>query len=225
MDGGQRRMRKYVLDYFLQESVAPTLEEISRALRIELAEARAGLEALDTGHHLKLLEGTSRILMAFPFSALATPYRVTLGNGRRYFANCAWDSVAFHPMLDEPIDVDSYCSHCGEPLSFRIDHGRATSRNGDLPLVHLKLPAAAWWNDITRTCANAMVFLGPGSLHPVDPDPATRIDHGIVTLETILGMSAPIYSGKLRMEYDRPPPSVVRAQFERLGLTGPYWKL
>ena len=221
MEDLDRRSRKVVFDYFLEHATAPSVEEIAETLRISVSDAADSLVRLDEGHQLKLLEGTRRILMAFPFSAISTPYRVTRSNGRRYFANCAWDAIAFHALLDEPVQIDSFCAHCGERVQFRLEGGRGVPMGRPLPLVHLRLPAAEWWRDITRTCANTMVFLSSADHAPVGRDAAAT--HGVVTVAQVLQMSEPIYRGKMRLEYDRPSVETIRSAYQRAGLTGPYW--
>jgi Alkylmercury lyase len=218
-----RKIRKMIFDYLLENATAPSLEEIAGHFAVPLADAHAALKRLDDAHQIKLLEGTNRILMAFPFSAISTPYRVTRPNGRRYFANCAWDAVAFHVMLDEPVQIDSFCAACGEPVQFRLDGGHGARVHNPLPLIQLRLPAAAWWKDITRTCANTMVFLC--SPKHVPGDAGKMMDQGVVTVEQILQMSGPIYRDKMRLEYERPPSSAIQATYDRVGLTGPHWKL
>lgn len=225
MEPIDRTVRKFVFDYFLEKTHSPVLEEIAQYLGLDLPAAKDALLRLEAGHHLKLLDGTSRILMAFPFSAIASPYRVTRSDGRRYFANCAWDSIAFHPMLGEPIQIDSFCSHCGDPVRFGVERGRGVPMEDEPPLVQLRLPAAEWWNDITRTCSNTMVFLGASAKHRDSDASADLKDRGIVTVDQIVQMSLPIYSTKLRLEYERPPLETVRATLRRLGLTGPHWRL
>src|SRR5207253_9634972 len=48
-------------------------------------------------------------------------------NRRWYFANCAWDAVAFHAMLNEEIRIGSQCHHCAESISITLANGRATA--------------------------------------------------------------------------------------------------
>lgn len=225
MEEIDRAARKFVFDHFLEKTWAPAMEEVAAHLGVSLTEARDALSRLDAAHQIKLLEGTFRILMAFPFSAIATPYRVVRPNGQRYFANCAWDSIAFHPMLEESVRIESFCAHCGAPVHFELTDHRGVRDSGDLPLVQLRLPAAEWWNDITRTCANTMVFLSSGTHVDGDPDPSRWVDRGIVTVDQVVQMSLPIYSTKLQFGYDRPPVDVIRANYQRIGLTGPYWKI
>src|SRR5439155_446591 len=81
--------------------------------------------------------------VAFPFSAVATPFIVTLRNRRWYFANCAWDAVAFHAMLNEEIRIGSQCHHCAESISITLANGRATASPRETR-VYLSLPATQW---------------------------------------------------------------------------------
>src|SRR5256885_7242439 len=115
------------------------------------------LQWLETARHVRLVPGTQRILMAFPFSAVATPFVVTRRNRRWYFANCAWDAVAFHAMLNEEVRIGTQCHHCAEPIAITLANGQAMATPRG-PIVHLSLPASQWWNDIVNTCANHMVF-------------------------------------------------------------------
>ncbi len=225
MEATERLVRLYVFNYFLEHTYAPAAEETARFLNLSLSRAKEALKRLEEGHHLKLLDGTSRILMAFPFSAVSTPFRVTRLSGKQYFANCAWDAIAFHPMLNEPIGVESFCDRCGEPVRFRVERGKGVPEGKRLPVVQLALPATEWWKDITRTCSNTMVFLGPEEVGPESSGKGGPSESGIVTVDQVVQMSLPIYSGKLSLEYERPAPSVIQANFRRIGLTGPHWAL
>jgi hypothetical protein len=219
------KIRAFVFEQFRERTTAPALEEVASAFGLARAEAAAALRRLDAAHQLKLLDGTDRILMAFPFSAVATPFRVGRTNGQRYFANCAYDAIAFHAMLEEPIRVDAFCAHCTDPVSFRLEQGHARPTDGELPLVQLQLPAAAWWNDIVRTCSNTMVYFASESHLRESQSRGTAPKEGVLTVEQVHRLGEPIYTGKIRAEYVRPAPDVLRAHFERLGLTGPYWRI
>ena len=157
-----RDVRKYVFDHFLEHAVPPVLEQIMERFRLSRPQAFEVLQALEAARHLRLVPGTQRILMAFPFSAVATPFRVERRGGGQYFANCAWDAVAFHAMLNEEIRIASWCHHCAEPIGIELAEGRVTASPPE-PLVYLSLPAAQWWNDIVNTCSNHMVFFRSAS--------------------------------------------------------------
>jgi len=114
-----QRIRLHVYEHFLEHGRPPIAEELMRDFPLSREEVGATLRELQGQRNLAVVKGTLRILMAFPFSAIATPLRVRV-RGRDYFANCAWDAVAFHAMLGEDdVDIDSYCHHCAQPIRRR----------------------------------------------------------------------------------------------------------
>ena len=114
-------VRKFIFDYFLENSRAPVLEEIMERFRLTRSEAANLLEELETAHHVIRVPGTQRILMANPFSALDTPFKVKVAD-KGYFGACAWDAVAFHVMLGKDTRIDSFCHHCAEPIQIGRAH-------------------------------------------------------------------------------------------------------
>jgi len=224
-DSLARDVRKYVFDHFLEQAVPPVLEQIMERYHLDRVEAFAILKGLEDARHLKLVPGTQRILMAFPFSAVATPFRVTRPViGRRYYANCAWDAVAFHAMLHEIIRIEGRCHHCAEPISVELAGGRSRA-SPSRPVVYLALPAAQWWNDIVTTCSNHMVFFS-SEAHMDEWRKAAQAPEGaVLTLEETHALSVPIYKDKLRAEYVRPGKDQLITHFRSLGLAGDFWRL
>lgn len=224
-DSLERDVRKFVFDHFVEHAVPPVLEQIMERYRLHRDEAFAALKGLEEARHLKLVPGTQRILMAFPFSAVATPFRVTRPViGRRYYANCAWDAVAFHAMLHEIIRIEGRCHHCAEPISIELAGGKSHASPPG-PVVYLALPASQWWNDIVLTCSNHMVFFSSDS-HLDESRRASQTPEGtVLTIEETHALSVPIYKDKLRVEYVRPGKDELVAHFRSLGLTGEFWRL
>ena len=67
------------------------------------------------------------LLMANPFSAVPTAYRVRAG-GRSWYANCAWDAFGICAALDSNGVIDTRCPDCGESMtSPSRTAGRTTS--------------------------------------------------------------------------------------------------
>jgi hypothetical protein len=217
-------VRKYVLDHFVDYSVPPIVEQIMKRFRLDRSQAFEALQALEAARHLRLVPGTQRILMAFPFSAVATPFVVTRRNRRWYFANCAWDAVAFHAMLNEEVRIGTQCHHCAEPIAITLANGRAMATPRG-PIVHLSLPASQWWNDIVNTCSNHMVFFRSRS-HLDDWRESNLGPEGaVLTVEQTHALSVPLYRDRLKLEYVRPSKEELVAHFGALGLTGPFWVL
>jgi hypothetical protein len=224
-DSLARDVRKYVFDHFLEHAAPPVLEQIMERYHLDRFEAFAVLKGLEEARHVKLVPGTQRILMAFPFSAVATPFRVTRPViGRRYYANCAWDAVAFHAMLHEIIRIEGRCHHCAEPIYIELAGGKSRAAPPE-PVVYLALPASQWWNDIVLTCSNHMVFFSSES-HLDEWRMATQAPEGaVLNIEETHALSVPIYEDKLRVEYARPGKDHLVAHFRSLGLTGEFWRL
>ena len=220
-----RDVRKYVFDHFLEHTVPPVLEQIMERYHLDRIDAFATLKRLEEARHLKLVPGTQRILMAFPFSAVATPFLVTRPViGRRYYANCAWDAVAFHVMLHEIIRIEGRCHHCAEPITIELAGGKSRASPSG-PIVYLALPAAQWWNDIVVTCSNHMVFFASDS-HVDEWQKATQTPEGaVLAIEETHALSVPIYKDKLRTDYVRPGKEQLITHFRSLGLTGDFWRL
>ena len=153
-----QRIRLRIFEHFREHAVPPVVEQLMVEFSLGRDEAAGALRELDASRHIALVPGTARVLMAFPFSAIATPFRVT-AEGRTYFANCAWDAVAFHAMLDEAdVTIDSACHHCAEPIHIELRAGGATVVQPSGAIVYLALKPTQWWENIVTTCANTMVF-------------------------------------------------------------------
>jgi hypothetical protein len=189
---------------------------------LERAQATDVLRELEAARHIALVPGTPRILMAFPFSAIATPFRVSVDNDR-YFANCAWDALAFEVMLDHDVVVDSFCDHCAEPIHIELRQGRATLVEPAETIVYLARPPSAWWDDITSTCGNTMVFFSSPEHRDASGLCQSDADGASLTPDQVLALSEPIYATKFDLDYARPTPDHLAAHIAAIGLTDPYW--
>ncbi|MEO7332773.1 MAG: alkylmercury lyase family protein [Gemmatimonadales bacterium] len=217
------RVRKFIFDHFLAHSAPPVLEQVMTEFGVSRDDATELLRELENAHHIALVKGTARILMAFPFSAVATPFRVTV-SGRHYFANCAWDAVAFHTMLGADVRIDSFCHHCAAPIQIEMQGGQAVRVEPAEALVYLALRPTQWWDDITTTCSNTMVFFAS----PEHRDASDLHDPGVaaasLTPDQVHALSGPIYGRKFALDYARPSRPELLAHFAAMGLTSDYWQ-
>lgn len=218
------RARLFVFEHFLEHAAPPVVEQVMGTFSLGRDEASGVLRDLEAARHIALVPGTARILMAFPFSAIATPFQVTV-SGRSYFANCAWDAIAFHAMLGQDIRVDSFCHHCARPTRIDFSDGRTTLIDPPESVVYLALRPADWWGDIVTTCSNTMVFFASPE-HRDASDLCTGADAGAsLTPDQVHALSGPIYAGKFELEYARPTREALLAHWTAMGLTGDYWRL
>ncbi|MEO6579489.1 MAG: organomercurial lyase [Candidatus Limnocylindria bacterium] len=219
------RTRRFIFEYFASHATAPVVEELMSEFSIKRDEATTVLDDLGAARHIALVKGTARLLMAFPFSSIATPFRVH-ARGRTYFANCAWDAVAFHAMLgEEDVDIGSFCHHCAEPIRVQMRNGAATLVDPPGTIVYLALKPTQWWDDIVTTCANTMVFFASGEHRDASDLCAAPDQAASLTPDQVHALSGPIYASKFAIDYARPGKEALEAHFAAIGLTGDYWRL
>jgi hypothetical protein len=218
-----RELRKFVFDRFLETSRAPLVEEIMQRFQLGRDAAVQQLQELQGSHHILLLPGTDRILMANPFSNLPTPFRVSSGS-MRYYANCAWDAIAFHVMLDRDVRVSSYCHHCGSPIELSLSRGKRGSDEGKDALVFLGTPVSKWYDNLVVTCSNTMVFFA-SQAHLNDWQKAhPSLSGETLTVEKMIEIVSPISKGRTSLSYQMPSKDELMAHWDSIGLRGASWK-
>ncbi len=110
-------------------------------------EARQAYHRLHDHHTILLEPGADTVRMAWPLSAFPTDYRVTV-NGRRLWANCAWDSLGIPAMLHTDATIEAKYALSGEPVSYRVESGSLVAPDS---IVHFSLPFRQWYDDVIHT--------------------------------------------------------------------------
>jgi hypothetical protein len=87
VDAFGRQVRAIVIQALRDIGEAPTAASIGNTLGVEESRVTAVLRLLADEHRLVLVPGADRVMMAHPFSGIASDFRVTIG-GRTWFANC-----------------------------------------------------------------------------------------------------------------------------------------
>jgi len=220
-----QRVRRRVYEHFLERSVPPVVEQLMGEFSLSRADTETVLDELVAERSAALVKGTHRILMAWPLSAVATPF-VVKARGRDYFANCSWDAVAFHAMLgEEPVDIDSFCHHCAQPIRVELRSGVVTKVEPATTLIYLALRPTDWWTDIITTCSNTMVFFAGPDHRDASALCAPADQAASLTPDQTHALSKPLYVNRLKIDYQRPGRDELNAHFASLGLTGPYWQI
>ena len=138
------RVRAAVYDRMIAAGAAPTAAQLAGQLDLAPAEVRESFERLASARALVLQRESREVLMANPFSAVPTPFAVTV-RGRLYFGNCIWDALGIPAMLAGDGRIDTSCGCCGEAMSLTIAGEQLTAAEG---VVHFAIPARRWWEDI-----------------------------------------------------------------------------
>ena len=140
-------VRHYVYDHAMLEGLPPTTVETALALSCTLDEVQASFKRLAAAHIFVLQKETGEILMANPFSAVPTPFRVRVGS-LTFFGNCIWDAMGIPAMLKQEAVIQASCSCCGTAMSLKITGNSLEPAPG---LAHFAVPAAQWWDNIVFT--------------------------------------------------------------------------
>ena len=86
------------------------------------------------------------VSVVYPVSALPTPHKVKLKDGRSFFAICAVDSLGSAFTFAQDIEVTSSCSCCQKPVSVTIENGQISTFDPDKIFVtHTDLAGEVNW--------------------------------------------------------------------------------
>lgn len=149
------RIKLAIYRHFADVASPPSIADIAQSTGASPDDIRASYARLFGKRVLVIEPDGETIRMAPPFSGIETQHRVHI-DGKRYFANCAWDALGIPAALHRPALVESRCEQSGEPLSLDVsfDVSLDVSRAGPAPsdwLFHCAVPAARWWQDIRYT--------------------------------------------------------------------------
>ena len=141
------RMRHRIYQGFAEYGAPPTIEDLAVSLAIPIDEALALLHELEARHSVFLTGDRRGVLMANPFSAVPTPFRVT-SEGIDYWANCAWDMLGVPAALGRDATIHATYATDNVPAELRVSGGEVTGAEG---IVHFLQPFRAWYDDLRYT--------------------------------------------------------------------------
>ena len=148
MDELDLRIRNHLYASFVRDGTGASVAGAAEALQLPAVVVADAFRRLHEAHALVLEPDSIEIRMLNPFSAVATPHRV-VADGRRWFANCAWDALGIPAALQTDGAIESSCPDCGERVELEVRDGELV-RGAEL-LVHFVVPARHWWDDIAFT--------------------------------------------------------------------------
>jgi hypothetical protein len=126
----------------------PNSFEVARKIDVDEADVLGAFARLHAKRSLVPEPGDpSRIRMAPPFSGIATAFPVD-ANGKRYYANCAWDAYGITAALHTDAIIPASDGHTGEPLWLEVKNDQPVLHSY---VAHFAVPAAHWWDDIIFT--------------------------------------------------------------------------
>jgi hypothetical protein len=142
-----RAVRLHIYNTLAATSQPPGVTDTASALSASFAAVEASYHRLADNHVIVLQPDRSDVWMAMPFSAVPTPFRVTVGQ-QSWWANCAWDALGIAAMLGQDAHITSADAHDGKPLDLYVRAGQLLTTPA---IAHFAVPAAHWWDDIGYT--------------------------------------------------------------------------
>jgi len=139
-------VRAHVYDMTMRTGAPPASADVAKALSTTRDAVLASFDRLAVAHVLVLQPGAGEILMANPFSAVPTPFRVETGKISAY-GNCIWDALGIPAMLRSDATIITSCGDCGASAEIVVSGDTARG----VGILHFAIPARQWWNDIVFT--------------------------------------------------------------------------
>ena len=143
-----REVRLAIYRTIVDEGRPPTAPELAGSLGVAASDVEDAYRRLADGHAIVLAPGTPYVWMANPFSAIPTPFEVTVGE-RRHFGNCIWDALGIPACLHADATIRTFCPDCADSISLEV-RGDTLDAPFDAT-IHFAVPAARWWEDIGAT--------------------------------------------------------------------------
>jgi hypothetical protein len=140
-------VRHSVYDLTMREGAPPKTARIADAFHASEDDVAAALQRLADAHMLVLQRDSGEILMAGPFSAVPTAFRVRV-NGIACYGNCIWDAMGIAAMLQADAEIDTSCADCGSAVHLFVRNGAIGGEDG---FMHFPLPPRVWWEDVVFT--------------------------------------------------------------------------
>ena len=86
------------------------------------------------------------VSVVYPVSALPTPHKVKLNDGRSFYAICAVDSLGSAFVFEQNIVISSSCSYCQKSISVTVVNGEiSTSDPVNIYVTHTDLIEEVNW--------------------------------------------------------------------------------
>jgi hypothetical protein len=118
-----------IFQAFLERGGPIPVEDLVRTASGSVEAAHAALITLDDEDLILIRAG--QVDLAYPFSAVPTPFQVRVGHRGVRYACCAMDALGMAPMTGEAIEIRSRCHHCGTALEFSATpHGPGRDADG-----------------------------------------------------------------------------------------------
>jgi len=123
LTASEQLVRDRVMEQIIEQGgplTAADLQHLAALRSLDVAEQLAALREKRT----IVVNQEGFITFSYPVSALPTSHRVTLADGRSFYAMCAVDAMGSAFTFRQDIRVDSQCSYCRQPVHLETGNQR-----------------------------------------------------------------------------------------------------
>lgn len=136
-------LRRLIYDALLSGGAVPSVVDLASMAGVKPSAVTTSLGRLADAH-MVVLQRNGEVLMANPFSAVPTPFAVTIG-ASSWYGNCIWDAMGIAAMLHSAALVSTSCGCCGTAVAIHVPGDCSDESEWR---AHFAIPAARWWDDI-----------------------------------------------------------------------------
>ncbi len=141
------RLRHLIYQVFAATGQPQEITQMANVLHLSEDDVLHALRSLDEMHSVFLTGDGRGVLMANPFSAVPTPFRVS-ADGVDYWANCAWDMLGVHAALGRDATIHATYAADDTTTEIQVVNGDVEGAPG---IVHFQQPFCAWYDDLSHT--------------------------------------------------------------------------
>lgn len=213
-------VHREVLVSFVQRGFAPTADELARTLASTRPETCAALRRLHVAHGLVLHPGSHEVWIAHPFSS--SPSSVWVESAERgWWSPCLWCAMGVVALTAPDATLHARWGGESELARIEVRGGRVTAPEC---FVHFAAPPRDAWTNVVQWCACVQPF------RRVDDVAAWRSRHGVrggetLPIEKVVELGRVWYGRHLDADWRKWTVAQAQAIFDRLGLSGDFWRL
>lgn len=209
-----------IIEAFLKQGHAPTIDQLADRFRVDTKQIRASLRELQNYHGVVLHPHDDEIWVAHPFSTEPTGFLVSSA-GHEWWGNCAWCSLGLAALADSPVTITTAPGFDRAMITLSIVDGELDRSDF---VVHFPTPMINAWDNVIATCASMLLF-----------DDEAHVDewcakHGkkkgdVQPVQKVWRFAREWYGRHAFPDWEKLSTDEAAEMFTRHGLTGPIWDL
>lgn len=147
----EEKLRRFFMDYIIEKKQPFELDAIDNyldKLQLEKEEVEKLVESIQEKEGLWQEDGF--IKFVYPVSSIETNHRVSIEDGRAFFAMCAIDAIGSHFTFGKNIRINSKCSECGQEVFVEVKDGKIEKCSpSNLNILHVNTEK---FTEMAKTC-------------------------------------------------------------------------